>query len=344
MPEIIKNPPAAATRSLDNADKAAVLLVAMGKPIATRLLERLAPEELKRLAKSLHDVDQVTPASVESIIVEFAQSLLGPAGLFRPGQQVQEFIRDTLLTSDARQTVAPDTPETFETAWEMADRLSAKELANILMVEHPQAVALAMLQLAPSVAAEVVALFDSQMRRDVFWRILTAKEAPPDIVAAVEEGLRSAIINRKPSSDGSQAYARVANILNKLEVDQTDEILEDVTVRVPDQAPKIKALLFSFQDIVRLEPASRTALFDKVPTDKVVLALRGAPPELREAVLSSLTARARRMLTSELEVAGPAPESEIKRAMRSISDLALELASKGEIVLPDASPTHEDAA
>jgi flagellar motor switch protein FliG len=196
----------------------------------------------------------------------------------------------------------------------------------------------------PSIAAEVVALFESERRREVFCRMLTAKEAPPDVIAAIEEGLRYGIVNRAPSSEGWQAHARVANILNKLEVDQTDDILEDVTVRVPEQAPKIKALLFSFQDILRLAPTARTTLFDKVPTEKVVLALRGASPELREAVLSSLTARARRMIASELEIGGKAPEAEVKRAMRSISDLALELAGKGEIILPDATSSEEAAA
>ena len=343
MADDVQNQATAVVQPLRNLDKAAVLLVAMGKPFATRLLERLDAEELRQLTQSSQRIESVTPDSVESIILEFAQSLLGPAGFFRPGQQVQDLIREANLVSEAPQLSEIETPEAFETAWELAERLSAKELADILLVEHPQAVALAMLQMQPSIAAEVVALFESERRREIFWRMLTAKEAPPDVIAAIEEGLRHSISNRAPSSEGWQAHARVANILNKLEAAQTDDILEDVTVRVPDQAPKIKALLFSFQDILRLAPPARTTLFDKVPTEKVVLALRSASPELREAVLSSLTARARRMIASELEVGGKAPEAEVKRAMRSISDLALELASKGEITLPDASPSEDVA-
>lgn len=120
-----------------------------------------------------------------------------------------------------------------------------------------------------------------------------------------------------------------------------EDVLNSLSVTRPKSAEILKGLLFTFDDIVNLTPAARTLLFDQIPTDKIVLALKGTDPSFREVILSSLASRVRRMVEHELNGREPAAQRDVLEARRSITDLALELAGRGEI---DLNPEGGDDA
>jgi flagellar motor switch protein FliG len=133
----------------------------------------------------------------------------------------------------------------------------------------------------------------------------------------------------------------MADIINKMEPAQMEDVLESLAVAQPKEAEILKKLLFSFDDMLKLSTKARAILFDKIPTERVVLALKGTEASFRDAVLSSLTSRARRLVESELDNGAPVSQREIAKARRAISDLVLEMAQRNEI---EISPPDEAAA
>jgi flagellar motor switch protein FliG len=112
-----------------------------------------------------------------------------------------------------------------------------------------------------------------------------------------------------------------------------EDVLNSLAATRPKSAEILKSLLFTFDDIIKLTPKARTALFDAVPSEKTVMALKGTEPEFREVILSSLASRVRRMVEQELSSGDPASQRDVAEARRAITDLALEMAGRGDIEL-----------
>ena len=131
----------------------------------------------------------------------------------------------------------------------------------------------------------------------------------------------------------SDTYPRMADIINKMERAQMEESLKSLTESRPKSAEILKSMLFTFDDIVKLTAKARMLIFDQVPTDRTVLALKGSEPAFRELILSSLAGRTRRLVEHELSSGIPVNQREVLDARRTITDLALDMAGRGEIEL-----------
>ena len=132
---------------------------------------------------------------------------------------------------------------------------------------------------------------------------------------------------------GSGSHAKLADIINKLDRDKVDDVLQSLAEAKPETAAALKSLLFRFEDIVKLSQKSRSTLFDQIPAERVVLALRATDAAFRDTVLSSLASRARRMVESELESSEGSVNREVLDARDAIAELALAMAGRGEIEL-----------
>jgi flagellar motor switch protein FliG len=139
---------------------------------------------------------------------------------------------------------------------------------------------------------------------------------------------------------GSDTHAKMADIINKMEREHMEDVLSSLASVRPKSAEILKGLLFTFDDIVKLSPKDRTTVFDQVPPDRVVLALKGTGDEFRKIVLSALSSRVRRMVEHELSSKEPSPHRDITDARRAITDLCLEMAGRGEIVI-NSEPEDE---
>ena len=149
----------------------------------------------------------------------------------------------------------------------------------------------------------------------------------------LERALHDDLLVNVGRSSKTDINTRIADIINKMEREQMEDVLGSLAESRPKEAEALRGMLFSFEDIIKLDQKSRMILFDKVATERVVLALKGTEGDFRDSVLSSLASRARRMVESELTNSGSTPLREVMKARRAIADLVLELAQRGEIEL-----------
>jgi flagellar motor switch protein FliG len=133
----------------------------------------------------------------------------------------------------------------------------------------------------------------------------------------------------------------MADIINKLDRNHMEDVMQNLAAARQKTAEVLRKLMFTFDDIVELQPKARSVLFDKIPTELVVLALKGSDAAFRDSILSSLATRARRIVDSELASGGPALQRDVPKARRTIAGTALELASGGEIELNSSEDEDE---
>lgn len=324
---------------LTKAQKAAAVLVAMGKPSAGRLLHFFKHEELKSLIDAARMLRTIPQSELENIVAEFEEEFTEGAGLLDSGDQMDTILNESLSPEEISALMGWGKPSLMsdETRpiWPELAELEPSRLGQLLEGEHPQTIAMVFSNLDSRPAADALLTFDKRMRGEVLKRMLSMTLVQPAAKQLVENQLRLRLAEDATGKDVSAGQSRVASLLNELDKSTLDELVMDLEQSGAEGIEGVKARLFTFDDVGALDQKARVTLFDGQSTEIITLALRGAPRELADAVLSAVGARSRRMIEAELSVEseGVTP-GEIAKARKRIATTAISLASSGVIELP----------
>jgi flagellar motor switch protein FliG len=334
-----KQPPPQAV-PLTGAEKVAVLLLALGKPRAAKLLKRFDADELKVLTQLAGDLQPIGASDLEVLVEEFAQKFSSGINFVGTEKEVKSLLSD-VMGEDQLGVMTDDQEETSEAPvriWDQIAKIKDDTLRGYLSNEHPQTAALILSRIDASVAAKIVAGYPAQQRNDLLIRMLGIKKTSDDAVRAVEQAIAEDLLAK--SASGS--HAGIADILNRLDKTQSEDLIKNLATTRPDDAKTLKGMLFTFAELVNLAPKSRTLLLDQVPIERLVASLKGTDSAFQSTILASLAARSRRMVEAELQGGGSASEREVEDARRAIVDTVLKMMAKGEIVLPAADAVIDE--
>ncbi|PWJ83669.1 flagellar motor switch protein FliG [Pseudaminobacter salicylatoxidans] len=329
-----------ALATLTRAQKAAAILVAMGKPSASRLLKFFKQEELKALIEAARLLRTIPQSDLEKIVAEFEAEFTEGAGLLDSADDMNALLNESLSPEEMNAIMgrggakAQDGPPPV---WPELERVDPARIGTFLVGEHPQIAAVILSKLAPSAAANVLLSLEKEMRAEIIKRMMSMGTVPEAATRIVENQLRSRVLSERASKDISAGQSRVASLLNEMDKSQAEELMQDLEQQGAADLDGIRARMFSFDDVVFLSQKARVALFDGLSTELLTLCLRGAPPEMAEAVLSSIGARTRRMIETELaqEVDGLIM-ADVMNARRTVASTAIRMSLEGVFELPNA--------
>lgn len=321
-------------------EKVAALLLAMGKPLAGRLLKHFDTDELKQITRSVAELGVVPVPTLDALVEEFAGQFMSGVDLRASPEDVEQLLDGALSPEEIADVMSDVTGNSNEAMWDRLSNVPETIFGNYLSKEHPQTVAYVLSKVSPACAAKVVAQLPREMRNEMMRRMLAIAPVTEAAVRIIQAQLQEDLLSNVSRQGGTEENVRIANIINKLDRDQMDDVMQSLAAARPKAAEVLRGLMFTFDDVVKLQSKARGVLFDKIPTELVVLALKGTDLAFRDAILSSLASRARRIVDSELANGGPASQRDVLKARRLIADTALELSSAGEIDLK--SPDDED--
>lgn len=325
----------AAPLRLDGAEKAAVLLLALGKPLAGDILRRLDAQEIKAITRSAARLPTLPDGALEALIEEFALQFSRGLKFVGTPAEVEQLLEGVLTPEQIAALWAEEPLERPVNVWPELGQRSDEQLSALIGPEHPQIAAAILSRLPSQRVAGVLKGWQPRLRTDVLRRLLSLGPVTSTAWAAIEDGLREALFAPEPAG-GGRMRSYVAEVLNQFDKPLADATMNDLSALAPDAAGPLRAMLFSFEDLPRLDQRPLSLVLERVQSDQVVLALRGADALLTERVLSCLAGRARRMVEAELQGAGEANPRDVEAARRAIASQALRLAADGTIVLPGA--------
>ena len=324
---------ASGTKVLKGPERVATLLFAMGKPAASKILKHFSEEEIRLVTKSAAQLGPVSPAQIEQLVEEFASNFSDGADLIGGAAHIEKLLTGILSPEQISNIMSEVVGNANRSIWERISTVSESAIASYLMKEHPQTAALILSKVKPSCAAKVMTQLPQPLRNNLMRRMLSMKPIVDETMKNIEKTLHEDFMANFSKNAGADTHAKIADIINKMERDHMEDVLSSLSTVRPKSAEILRGLLFTFDDIVKLTPRDRTTLFDQVPPDRVVLALKGTNEEFRKVVLSALSSRVRRMIEHELNSKEPSAHRDIAEARRTITDLALEMAGRGEIVI-----------
>ncbi len=321
---------------MGGAERAAVLLLTLGEQTAAEVLKHLEPNEVQALGTAMAGIKQVTREQVEHVVGELHKNIENQAGVDAGNE---DFIRRLLINALGEERagalieriVMGRSAKGMETLKWMEPRA----IAEMIGQEHPQIIAIVLAHLEPEQAAEVLACLNPRVRPDVIMRIATLDGVQPHALNELDE-----VIARQFASNGGKfksarlgGHKAAANILNNMETTGESELMEQVMKSDSALGQRIQDLMFVFDDLAKLDDRSMQTLLREVPSERLVVAMKGADPGLTEKIFANLSKRAGEMLKDDLEVKGPVKVSEVDAAQKEILTLARKLAEAGQVNL-----------
>ena len=325
------------TANMTGVRKAAVLLVAVGEKLAKEILLALPEVDVQRLTEELADLRGITPELSAEILEEFwelleTQNYMMHGGLDYASRLLMETFgkerADDLLMLVRR------SQEAAQGNLAKLQRTDPQQLGKLLDSEHPQTIALVLAHLDPRRASMVLDNLSEDHKVLSIQRLAEMRQFSPEMAQKVAH-----ILHRRLESVGDTArksysgFKAVADLLNRLNAEESKKILETIEDGQPELALSIRNLMFTIEDLVTVPPATIREIVSGVDKRQLALALRGAKDELRAQIFKSMSSRAVEMLKEDMEVLGPVRSREVAQAQQEILNLARRLEAEGKVVL-----------
>lgn len=328
---------ALSTKPLSQAEKAAAVLLAMGKGVAGKLLKYFTQSELQNIIASAQTLRVIPPDELLQLVNEFEDLFTEGTGLMDNAAAIEGILEAGLTPEEVDGLLGRRTAfETYQASiWDRLQDAEPAFVGKFLSREHPQTIAYILSQMPSSFGAKVLLQLPESRRADIMNRAVNMKEVSPKAAQIIENRVVE-LINLIEAERNSNGSNKVADLMNELEKSQVDTLLGSLETISKESVSKVRPKIFLFEDLLFMPQRSRVMLLNDVASDILTMALRGANNEIKECVLSAISPRQRRMIESDLavQVQGLNPR-EVAMARRAVAQEAIRLANSGQIVLKE---------
>lgn len=316
-------------QAMSGAEKAALVLLVLERSRAHELVRQLPSDDIKKIVRVAGKLKPVDAATIDEVVREFEAAFHEGVKFLGTASEVRSIVAEVVGAEQVDEALrtAPVRPSP---PWEEVATLPEEDIRTYLSAQHPQAAAVILSKLQASKAADVLRGLSAPSRTDLISRMLSIGRITPAIERAIEDAVRAELlgIEDKPATNQHQ---KVAGILNQFDAEQADEVLAHLARTAPQDVSTVRKLLFRFEDLTRLPANSLTAVVDRLPIERLLLALQGTSPEFQGVLLATMAPRARRMAEMELQSGVTAQARDIAEARRFIGDFVLRMISEGAI-------------
>jgi flagellar motor switch protein FliG len=322
-------------RMLTGPQKAAILVLALGEEQSARLFSLLHEDEIKEISSAMAQLGTVRAEIVEKLCSDFVDTMGAAGNLVGSYESTERLLQKALPRERVQQIMEEIRGPAGRTMWDKLGNVNETVLANYLKNEYPQTVAVVLSKVKPEHAARVLALLPEMFAMEVVMRMLRMESIQKDVLDGVEKTLRSEFMSNLARSTRRDSHELMADIFNNLDRQTESRFLNALEERNRESAERIKALMFTFEDLTRLTPTSVQALLREVDKEQLPLALKGASDRIKELVFSNLSERAAKMLREEIAALGPVKLRAVDEAQAAIVLLAKEMAAQGQVEISE---------
>ncbi len=328
-------------RQLTGAERSAVLLLSLGEEHSTKLWQMMDEEEVKEVSQVMSNLGSVSAGVVEKLMVEFVSQMSGTGSLMGSYESTERLIARFMPADKVSQIMEEIRGPAGRTMWDKLANVNETVLANYLKNEYPQTVSVVLSKIKPEHAARVLGALPEEFALEVVQRMLRMESVQKDILDKVEKTLRVEFMSNLARTAKRDSHEHMAEIFNNFDRQTESRFITALEERSRDSAERIKALMFTFEDLGKLDPGSIQTLLRHVEKDKLALALKGATDSLRDIFFSNMSERAGKILREDMEAMGPVRLKDVDEAQMRMVNVAKDLANKGEIMIANKQGEDE---
>lgn len=324
--------------SLNGVEKVAVMMLSLSEEQSAQLFSQMDEAEIREISQAMSNLGKVNSTVVDTMLVDFAEQLSSTGSIVGSFQSTERLLVK-VLSKERVDTIMEDIRgPAGRTMWDKLGNVNEDVLANYLKNEYPQTIAVVLSRIRPEHASKVLTLLSDDIGMEVIMRMLRMESVQKEILDDIERTLRTEFMNNIARSARRDTYEVVADIFNSLDRASEAKFIEMVEVRNKDAADRIKSLMFTFEDLIKVDGVGIQKLLSTIDKSKLPLALKGGSETIKVLMFKNMSERASKMLKEEMNEMGMVKLRDVEEAQNNIILTAKDLMSRGEIVL---SNPHE---
>lgn len=326
---------------LKGQEKAAMLLLAIGEENAIKLFQHMQNDEIRDISTHMSSLGKIESPIIESLFAEFVESLMSTGAVIGSYDSTERLLMRALDPERASMIMDDIRGPAGRTMWDKLANVNESVLANYLKNEYPQTVAVVLSKISPEHSAKVLELLPETMSMEVIMRMLRMESVKKEILDSVEKTLRTEFMTNLARTARSDSHEGMAEIFNYFDRTTENRFMGMLEERNRESADRIKALMFTFEDLGKLDDGSIQVLLRNVDASILALSLKGAVDEMKQMVFNNMSKRASRILMEDMEALGPVRLRDVDEAQSKMVAVAKDLAAKGEIVISEGGPDEQ---
>ena len=336
-----KKPSVDDAKKLSGPEKAAVILLSLGEE-HTQLWKNLDDEEIKEISQAMAGLGTVSAVVVEELLMEFVSGMTGSGAVMGSFEQTQRLLAAFMPADRVDGLMEEIRGPAGRTMWDKLGNVNEAVLANYLKNEYPQTVAVVLSKVKPDHAARVLTSLPEDFALECVQRMLRMEPVQREILDKIEQTLRTEFMSNLARTSKRDSHEMMADIFNAFDRQTETRFITALEERNRESAERIRALMFVFEDLSKLDPGGVQTLLRTVEKDQLALALKGASDSLREMFFTNMSERASKIMREDMESMGPVRLREVEQAQMAMVQVAKDLANKGEIVLVGAGGDDDE--
>src|SRR6202795_1890665 len=330
-----KGPPMSGPR------RAAILMLALGEQYGGKVWSLLDDDEVRELSMVMSTLGTVEADVVEDLLLEFVSRMSASGALMGTFDATERLLQQYLPSERVTGIMDEIRGPAGRNMWEKLANVQEEVLANYLKNEYPQTVAVVLSKLRPEHAARVLAILPEDLSLDVVNRMLKMEAVQKEVLERVEATLRTEFMSSLSQTRRRDAHEVMAEIFNNFDRQTETRFMTSLEEANRESAERIKSLMFTFDDLVRLDAGSAQTLMRHIDKDKLGVALKGASEAVRQFFLSNMSSRAAKMLVDDMQAMGPVRLRDVDEVQALLVNIAKDLAAKGEILISKSRGDEE---
>ena len=327
---------------LSGQQKAAILMLSLDEERSASIFALMDDEEIKELSVIMASLGKVNSNVVEQLFSEFVEKVSSTGLLVGTYESTERLLSKALDKDRVSNIMEEIRGPAGRTMWDKLGNVNEHVLANYLKNEYPQTIAVILSKIKAEHAAKVIALLPENFAMEIVMRMIRMDSVQKEVLDGLEKTLRKEFMsNLSKSTPRRDSHELIADIFNSLDRNTESRFMEALEERNRESAERVKSLMFTFEDLIRVDAQGIQILLRNIDKDKLAVALKGASETIKDLFFNNMSSRAGKILKEDMEAMGPVRLRDVEEAQQYIVTAAKELSNNGEIVISEGKDSDE---
>lgn len=328
-------------RKLTGPQKAAMFLMAIGETNAVKLFSMMEEDEIRELSGIMSSLGTVNADMVERLFHDFGEQVSATGAMVGDYDSTERLLVKALGKGRVDTIMEEIRGPAGRTTWDKLGNVSEEILASFLKNEYPQTIAVVLSKIKSDHAARVLTNLPEDLSVEVLMRMLSMESVKKDVMDGIEKTLRMEFMSNLAKRQTRDSHELLAEIFNNFDRNSETKFMSKLEERTPESAERVRALMFTFEDLSKINPAGIQTLLRSADKDRLAIALKGASDSIKDMFFSSMSERAAKIMREDMESMGPVRIKDVDEAQMYVVSVAKDLAGKGEIIIAGDSAEEQ---
>ncbi|MBE6453758.1 MAG: flagellar motor switch protein FliG [Alphaproteobacteria bacterium] len=326
---------------LSGQQKAAILMLSLDEERSASLFALMDDDEIKELSVIMASLGKINSSVIEQLILEFNDKISSTGSLVGTYESTERLLAKALDKDRVSVIMEEIRGPAGRTMWDKLGNVNEHVLANYLKNEYPQTIAVILSKIKAEHAAKVIALFPENFAMEIVMRMLRMDSVQKEVLDSLEKTLRKEFMSNLSKSTRRDAHELIADIFNSLDRNTENRFMDALEERNRESAERVKSLMFTFEDLTRIDSQGIQVLLRNIDKDKLAIALKGASDTVKDLFFNNMSTRAGKIVKEDMDAMGPVRMRDVEEAQQYIVATAKDLSNSGEIVVSEGNGSDE---